>query len=122
MGQRKIIKFIPVGIENQDKSDPSLFLKRFHETDLVFMDIGQGKRIHGAFFGVETYRQPLNSTDIVNGTLLVKIGECDMPLVLVDLNRRDRRRDLLNERKACFLIFVICPVNQFRQGRAPQSS
>ena len=48
---------------------------------------------------------------IINRTFLVKICQCDMPALLVDLDRGDRRRNLLYQRQSPLPVSFICPVD-----------
>ena len=75
----KVIKLIPVGEINEKKSHALLLLKLLHEVNLMLMDILKGKTVYGAFLGIKTDRNPLNHPDIVHSTLLLKVGEGDMP-------------------------------------------
>lgn len=76
------------------------------------MDILQGKGIRRTFLGVEAHRYPLDDADIVHGALLVKVGEGDMAVLLIDLDRRDGRGDFLDQGQILFQIIFICPVDQ----------
>ena len=96
----KIIKNIPMRIVNQEKGDTFLLLELFHKSHLMFVNILECKRIHGTFFGVKTYRNALYGADIIDGTFLLKISERDVSALLIDSNRRDWSRNLLNERKS----------------------
>ncbi len=53
------------------------------------MDILKWKCISITFFGIETYRNPLDSSDIIYGTDLIKIGEGNMPMLFINPYRSD---------------------------------
>ena len=118
----KIIKNIPMRIVNQEKGDTFLPLKLFHKSHLMFVNILECKRIHGTFFGVKTYRNALYGADIIDGTFLFKISERDVSALLIDSNRRDWSRNLLNERKSVLQIFFIGAVYQIFQSGTAQPS
>ena len=122
MGQGKIIELIPVGIVDQKKGDAPLGFELLHELHLMLMNVGEGKGVLRAFLRVEADGQALHRTDIVHRTLLVKIGQGDVPVFLVDADGRDGRGDLLNEREPAFPVFFICPVDQLLQGGTPEAS
>lgn len=58
-------------------------------------------------------RNPLYGTDIVYGTLLVKISKGNVSGCLVDIDRCDRCRYFLDQGKSVFGIFFIGPVDKF---------
>ena len=66
-------------VENQEKSNATLFFKLPHKFYLVRMNILQGKSIHGTFLGIKAYRDSLHGTDVVYGTLLFEKSQCDLP-------------------------------------------
>ena len=70
-------------VENQEKSNATLFFKLPHKFYLVRMNILQGKSIHGTFLGIKAYRDSLHGTDVVYGTLLFEKSQCDLPAVLM---------------------------------------
>ena len=88
----------------------------------MLMNVLQRKRIRTAFLCVKTDRNPLNDTDIVDRTFLVKVGKRNVMRLFIDLNRRNRRRYFLYQRKAVFKIFLIRTVNIFFQCRAAQAA
>ena len=64
-------------------------------------------------FPVWNDRNPLYGTDIVYGTLLVKISKGNVSGCLVDIDRCDRCRYFLDQGKSVFGIFFIGPVDKF---------
>ena len=122
MGKGKIIELIPAGIINQKESDAALGFEFLHELHLVLMNICEGKGVLCAFLCVEADGQPLHRPDIVYRTLLVKIGQGDVPVLLVDADGSDGCGDFLDERKPVFPVFFICPVDQLLQGGTPETS
>ena len=76
------------------------------------MDVLQRKSVHRTFFGVKAHRNALHGTDIVYGTLLVKIRQCDMTVLLIDFNGSNRCGNFLYQRQITLRIFFIGPVNQ----------
>ena len=86
------------------------------------MDILEREGIRFAFFGVKTYRDALDGSDIVHRTDLVKIGQCDVAVFLIDLYRRDGGRDLLDQGKPQFRLALVRVVYEFFQGGSPESS
>ncbi len=79
------------------------------------MDVCKRKGVFGALLGIETYRDPLYGADIIDGTFLVKISKGDLMASLVDVDRCDRCRDLLDQCQMIFKIFFICPVDEVFQ-------
>ena len=81
----------------------------------MFMNIGKWKGIRITFFCVETDRYSLYGADIVHRALLVKIRQRDMSGLFVDIDRRDRCGNLLNQRKTVLLINLIGTVDKLFQ-------
>ena len=79
------------------KSNSALGFKFLHECDLVRVDILEWERTHRAFLRVKADRNPLNRTDIVDRTFHVEVRQRDMTASFVDLDRRDRVGDLLDQ-------------------------
>lgn len=94
--KRYVVQFIPAREVQQDEGDSLLLLKGAHEFDLVFMDIVQRECISEGFLRVKTDRYSLNDANVVDGTLLVKICQCDMPGLFVYRERLDRCWDFLD--------------------------
>ena len=69
------------------------------------VNVLQGKGILGTFLCIETDRNALYNSDIVYRTFLVKICQRDVPVLLVDFDRRNRGRDLLDQCQITFQIF-----------------
>ena len=122
MAERQVIVLVPVRIVNEEKGNAVLLFEFPHKTDLMRMDILQAEGRIRAFLGVKAERDPLDDSYIVHCTLLIKIGKCDMPGLLVDLYGSDRCGDLLDERKALLSVFFVCAVDQFFKQRTAQSS
>ena len=97
-------------------------LTRQHHPDLVLMDILQAKRIVIAFLGVKTHRNALNRSDVIHRTLLVKISQCDMPVLFINFDGRDRRRHLLYQCQAFLQVLLVGSVDEVLQGGAPKAS
>ena len=72
------------------------------------MNVLKGKRGRGALLGIKAHRNPLDGPNIVYGTFLVKICQGDMAAGLINLDGRDRRGDLLDQRQ--FFLPDILPV------------
>ena len=86
-----IVYFIAVGVKDDQERHAALLFKLSHKADLVLMDILQAKRIAIAFLGVKAHRNALNRSDVIHRTLLVKISQCDMPVLFINFDGRDRR-------------------------------
>ena len=86
------------------------------------MDVLQTEGIRLAFLGIKADRNPLHGADIVNGALLVKVCQRDVPGFLIEIDRRDRCRNLLDQRQMFFLLLFIGPVEQFLKCTAPEPS
>ena len=110
-----------MGIIDNQKCNSPLLLKSLHEIKLVRMYVLKRKGVHCTFFCIKAYRDTLNNTDVVDGTLLVKVSQSDMPCGRLDINGCNGSRDLLNQSKALFLILVYGSVNHFLKGRTSQS-
>ena len=74
------------------------------------MNILEGKGIAVAFLGIKAHRKPLDSSDIIHSTFLLKISQRNMPVLFVDLNRSDGGGHLLNQCKPLLPVFFIGPV------------
>ena len=121
MPEGKIIIKPFIRVADEKKSNAVLFLESSHEFHLMRMDVLKRESLLSAFLGVKTDRDPLYHAYIVNGTLLVKVGERDMPALAIDLHRRDRRRDFLDERQLLVFVFFICAVDLILEERASQA-
>ena len=84
VAERHIVKLIPPRIINHQKRNASLSLEGFHEPYLMLMDVLQAEGIRLAFLCIKADRNSLHGTDIVDGALLVEVGECYMPCLLQD--------------------------------------
>ena len=111
-----------MSVIEQKKSDPPLLFEGLHKGHLMFMDILKTECIHSTFFGIKTDRDPLNGTNIVNGTFLIKISQCDMPACLINIDRCDRRWNLLDQSQSLFQIFFVSSVDQFLKSGSPKTS
>ena len=111
-----------MGVINQKKSDSSLFFEFLHESHLMFMNILQGKSIHGTFLCIEAYGNSLHRTDIVYRTFLLKVGQRNLAMFPVHLNRSNGCGHLLNQRKTGIGILIICSVNHILQCGPAQAS
>ena len=85
------------------------------------VDILEWERTHRAFLRVKADRNPLNRTDIVDRTFHVEVRQRDMTALFVDLDRRDRGRDLLDQSQLLFPVAVIGPVEQIFQRGATKA-
>ena len=83
--------------------------------DLVLVHILQGKGVRRAFLGVKADGDSLNRPDIIHRTDLVKICQCNMPVLLVDLHRSNGGGDLLDQCQVQFLVTFVCTVDQILQ-------
>ena len=79
------------------------------------MNVLHRERILITFFRIEADRYPLNCSNIVHRTSLIKIRQRDMTLCFIYLHRRDRRWNLLNQRKMPAEIIFIRTINKFFQ-------
>ena len=61
------------------------------------MYVLQWKCIGISLFCIKADWNSLYGTDVIHRTDLVKICQCDMTPFLIDLHRRDRRRDFLDQ-------------------------
>ena len=77
------------------------------------MDILKWKCISITFFCIKADRNALHGSDIVYRTSLVKISQCDMSGLLVNIDRCDRSRHFLDQCQSVFQIFFIGAVNKF---------
>ena len=111
----EIVKLFPMRIVDQKKSNTLLFFKPIHKRYLMPVNVLQGKGILGTFLCIEADRNALYNSDIVYRTFLVKICQRDMPVLLVDFDRRNRGRDLLDQCQITFQIFFIRAVDQILQ-------
>ena len=100
-----------MGIKDQKKSNPALSFKILHKLYLMCMDICKWERIRIAFLRIEADRNSLYGTDIIDRTFLFKVSKGDVPCLLVNIDRGDRRRNLLYQCQMIFQILFICPVN-----------
>ena len=82
----------------------------------------QGEQVDRTLLGVKTDRDPLDGTYVVHRTLLVKIGKGDMPGLLVDRDRRDRRRHFLDQRQSVLPVLLVCHIDHFFQKGASEAS
>ena len=101
-----VIAFISFREIDQKKSDAALLFHQTHEFHLMSMDILQRESLLGAFLSIETYRDPLYGADIINGALLIEIGERDMAGLLVKLNQGGGRRYLLDQRHSVLCLII----------------
>ncbi len=118
--QGQIIEDVLVGIIDQEKGNPALLLEFLHEAYLMRMDVLQGKGVRRAFLCVEADGKPLYRPDVVNRTLLLEIGQRDLPALLVYPDGSDGGGHLLNQGKARIRILFVCPVDHILQCGAPQ--
>ena len=81
-----------------DKSHSPLLFKFPHESDLVGVDVLQRKGTDRTFLCIEADRNALYHPDIVDGGILLEISKLDLPAFRINLDRRDRRWNLLHER------------------------
>ena len=109
-------------VENQEKSNATLFFKLPHKFYLVRMNILQGKSIHGTFLGIKAYRDSLHGTDVVYGTLLFEKSQCDLPAVFIHFDGGNRSRNLLYQRQSGLRVFFIGTVDHVFQCGSPKSS
>jgi hypothetical protein len=63
----------------------------------MFMDILQREGVGIAFLGIKAYRNPLDNAYVVYRRLLIKVSQGDLMLVMIDINGRNGRRDLLHQ-------------------------
>ena len=117
-----IVYFIAVGVKDDQERHAALLFKLSHKADLVLMDILQAKRIAISFLGVKAHRNALNRSDVIHRTLLVKISQCDMPVLFINFDGRDRRRHLLYQRQAFLQVLLVGSVDEVLQGGAPKAS
>ena len=119
--KRQIVIHVHIGIVNQEKSNSVLLLKPTHKFNLVRMNVLQRKGRGFYLLCVKANRISLYNTDVVNGTFLFKIRKCNVPALLIQLNRRDRRRNFLNQTQILFFIGFVRPIDFFFQKGAPEA-
>lgn len=119
--KRNIIDLVFRCPVKHNKGNAALFLEFLHKPHLVFVDILQGKGGYRALFGVKAYGDSLNRSYIVHGALLIKVGQGDMPGLLVYGNGRNGGRDFLNESQFSLPIYFIAVINHVFQGGAPKA-
>ena len=95
------------------EGDSVLFLKFTHEFNLMFMDVLNWKCIRCTFFCIKTYRNPLNDTNIVNRTFLLKVCKTNLSCFFIYFYRGNRCWNFLYKSKLLLKIFLICAVNYF---------
>ena len=100
-----IIQFISSREHYDKEAYTVLSLEILHEPYLMLMNVTHCKCISGTFLCIEADRNALYNSDIVYRTFLVKICQRDVPVLLVDFDRRNRGRDLLDQCQIAFLIF-----------------
>ena len=93
-----------MGKINKKKGYSLLNLKVFHESHLVLMDVLHREGILVAFLGIEAHRNALDCSDVVDGTLLLEVGQGYMTGCLINLNGRNGSWNLLNKRQLLLLI------------------
>ena len=115
--KRNIIDLV-LRCEGEDnEGNSALGFKFLHKCDLVRVDILEWKRTHRTFLRVKAYRNPLNRADIVDRTFHIEVRQRDMAALFIDLDGRDRGRDLLDQGQLLFPVTVIGPVDQiFQRG------
>lgn len=86
------------------------------------MHVLQAESVSLRLLRVETDGNPLHGPYIIDRTFLVKICKRDVSRFLIDVDRRDRRRNLLDQGKFFFSVLFICPVDKILQGASPKAS
>ena len=119
--KRQIVVHVHAGVINQEKSNPVLLFKLPHKFNLVRMNVLQSKGRGFYLLCVKADRISLYDADVVDGTFLFKIRERNVPALLIQLNRCDRRRNFLNQTQILFFIGFIRPVDFFFQQGAPKA-
>ena len=104
------------------EGDPTLLFEMTHEIHLMFMYILKGVSIGGAFFGIKANGKSLYNTNIIYGTLLIKIGQSNMTVFLVNFQRRNRCWYLLDQCQLALCIFFVGSIDQIFQGGSPKTS
>ena len=102
-----------------DKSHSPLLFKFPHESDLVGVDVLQRKGTDRTFLCIEAHRDPLDSANVIHGALHIEISQCDMAAGLIDLDGRDGRGDLLDQRQSLFPVALVGTVDELLQGGSP---
>ena len=115
--KRNIIDLVLRCKGEDNEGNSALGFKFLHERDLVRVDVLKWERPHRAFLRVKADRNPLNRADIVDRTFHIEVRQRDMAALFVDLDGRDRGRDLLDQCQLLFPVAVIGPVDQiFQRG------
>ena len=102
-----------MGESNQKKCDTTLFFIILHESHLMFMDILQRKSVSVTFLCIKTDRNTLNSANVVDGTLLLKVRQRDVTGFFINIDGCNWSRDFLNQSKSMFQIFFVGSVDEF---------
>ena len=76
------------------------------------MNIMEWKTIRRTLLGIEADRYALNDTDIIHGTLFIKVSQGDMPGLLINVDRCDRCRYLLNQGQMIFQIDLVSSIDK----------
>lgn len=119
---RQIINFISVGKKQNQKGNPSLLFKQLHKLHLMLMDILEAEGIGMTLLSIKAHRNALHRPDVVHRTLLVEVGQGDMPVLLINPDGGDGGGHLLNQSQPLLQILFICSVDQILQGGPPQAS
>ena len=109
----QVIEFISSRKINQQERNSLLLFKFSHKPHLMFMDIGKGKGGYTTFLGIEANRDPLDSSNIIHSTLLLKISQGDMMAFLVHPYRGDGSGDFLDQSQSLLPVLLIGTVYQF---------
>ena len=96
--QPQVVKFVACGKHHKQEAYTPLFLELPHEAYLVFVDVPEWKCIRRTLFCIEADRNALYHPDIVDGRILLEICKLDLTAFGINLDRRDRRWNLLHER------------------------
>ena len=115
------IQLISMGKQKNQKGNPLLLFKILHKLYLMRMDILQRKGIAVTFLGIKADRNSLNRSDIIHRALLFKISQCDMTVLFINFNRRNRSRHLLDQSQPLLPIFFIGPVHKLLQSGASKT-
>ena len=104
-----------MGKENNQKGNSLLPLKILHKFHLMLMNVLKRKGVAVTLLGSEADRDALNCPDVIHRTFLIEICQRNMAALLINFDRRNRRRTLLNQREPLLSVFFIGPVDQILQ-------
>ena len=80
------------------------------------------KSVRGTLLSIEADGNPLYHAYIVHGAFLVKIGQGDMSVFLIYINRFDRGWNLLDQSQPAVPVFFVGVIDKILQSRPSKPS